>query len=85
VITPPELAREIADGHSKCELVIIEGACTLPPLEQPDAVNRALADWLKESATTSSQSHGCRGSVQACHAGLLGKQSGGGRTLFGRS
>ena len=48
VITPPELAREIADGIPNAKLVIIEGAAHLPPLEQPDAVNRALADWLKE-------------------------------------
>ena len=45
-ITPPPIAREIADGIPGAELVIIERAGHLSPLEQPAAVNRAMIDWL---------------------------------------
>lgn len=45
-ITPPDAAREIAAGVAAATLVIVEKSGHLSTLEQPDAVNRALVDWL---------------------------------------
>jgi pimeloyl-ACP methyl ester carboxylesterase len=45
-LTPPALAREIAGGIAGARLVLIEGAGHLTPLEQPEAVNRAMIEWL---------------------------------------
>ncbi|MEQ1900443.1 MAG: alpha/beta fold hydrolase, partial [Devosia sp.] len=44
-ITPPEVARETADGISGSRLVIVPRAGHLALLEQPMAVNRALTEW----------------------------------------
>lgn len=44
-ITPPEVAREMADGISGSRLVVVPRAGHLALLEQPMAVNRALAEW----------------------------------------
>jgi pimeloyl-ACP methyl ester carboxylesterase len=45
-ITPPNLAREIADGIPGAQLEIIAGCGHLSTLEMPDAVNRLLVPWL---------------------------------------
>ena len=44
--TPPELNREIAGGISGAKLVVVPDCGHLSTLEQPEAVNTALADWL---------------------------------------
>jgi pimeloyl-ACP methyl ester carboxylesterase len=46
-LTPPELAKEIAGGISGAKLVIVPGCGHLSTLEKPEAVNAAMADWLK--------------------------------------
>ena len=46
VATPPELNKEIADGISGAKLVIVPDSGHLTTIEQPDAVNAALAEWL---------------------------------------
>jgi 3-oxoadipate enol-lactonase len=45
-ITPPDEARAMADAIPEARLVTIEGAGHISPLEQPDAFNAALADFL---------------------------------------
>ncbi len=45
-LTPPPLAREMADLIPAARLVEIPGAGHLSPLEAPVAVSAALADWL---------------------------------------
>jgi pimeloyl-ACP methyl ester carboxylesterase len=45
-LTPPELAREIADGIPGAKLKIIPDCGHLSTLERPEAVNRALRVWL---------------------------------------
>lgn len=45
-VTPPEHAREMAAAIPEAELVIIPDAGHVSTLEQPDAVNAALLDWL---------------------------------------
>jgi pimeloyl-ACP methyl ester carboxylesterase len=45
-LTPPELAKEIAGGISGAKLAIIPDCGHLSTIEQPDAVNAALAEWL---------------------------------------
>jgi pimeloyl-ACP methyl ester carboxylesterase len=45
-ITPPDLAREMADAMPDAELVVVPGAGHLSPLENPDAVTAALVRWL---------------------------------------
>ena len=44
--TPPELAREIAGGISGSKLVVVPNCGHLSTLEQPEAVNAALVEWL---------------------------------------
>ncbi len=44
--TPPELSREIAAGIAGAKLTIVPDSGHLTPLEQPEAVNAALAQWL---------------------------------------
>jgi len=46
VATPPELNKEIADGIPGSKLVTIPDSGHLTAIEQPDAVNAALSDWL---------------------------------------
>jgi pimeloyl-ACP methyl ester carboxylesterase len=45
--TPPDLAREIADGIPDARLVVVPDCAHLSTLEQPEAVNAALLEWLK--------------------------------------
>jgi pimeloyl-ACP methyl ester carboxylesterase len=45
--TPPELAREIASGISNSRLVVVPGSGHLSTLEEPAAVNKALAEWMQ--------------------------------------
>lgn len=45
-LTPPKVAREIADGIPNAELAVIEGSGHLSTIEQPDAVNARLRRWL---------------------------------------
>jgi len=46
-LTPPDLAREIAGGISGARLVIVPDCGHLSTIERPEAVNAALAEWLK--------------------------------------
>ena len=45
-LTTPELAREIAGGIPGAKLTIVPDCGHLSTIEQPEAVNAALADWL---------------------------------------
>lgn len=45
-LTPPNLAQEIAAGVPDCRLVTIAGSGHLTTLERPDAVTRALVEWM---------------------------------------
>jgi pimeloyl-ACP methyl ester carboxylesterase len=46
-LTPPELAKEIAAGISGARLVSVPDCGHLSTVEQPEAVNGALAEWLR--------------------------------------
>ncbi len=46
VLTPPELAEEMAAGIPGARLARIPGAGHLPPMETPDAVTALLREWL---------------------------------------
>jgi pimeloyl-ACP methyl ester carboxylesterase len=46
VATPPEVNKEIADGIPSAKLTVIPDSGHLTTLEQPEAVNAALAEWL---------------------------------------
>jgi pimeloyl-ACP methyl ester carboxylesterase len=46
-LTPPALAREMANGISGARLVIVPESGHLSPLEQPTAVTQALIDLLR--------------------------------------
>lgn len=46
-LTPPELAREIAAGVPGARMVIVPDCGHLSTIEKPDAVNGALAEWLR--------------------------------------
>jgi pimeloyl-ACP methyl ester carboxylesterase len=46
IATPPELNKEIAAGIPGAKLTILPDCGHLSALEQPDAVNAALAEWL---------------------------------------
>ena len=45
-LTPPELAREMADGIPGARLTVIPECGHLSPIERPLAVNEALRSWL---------------------------------------
>lgn len=45
-LTPPSLAQEIAAGIAGARLVTVPACGHLSTLEQPEAVNAALAEWL---------------------------------------
>jgi pimeloyl-ACP methyl ester carboxylesterase len=47
LITPPDLAREMAEAIEWASLVVVPGCGHLSTLEQPDAVNEALSRWLQ--------------------------------------
>jgi pimeloyl-ACP methyl ester carboxylesterase len=44
--TPPELSKEMADAIPGAKLVVIEKCGHLSTIEQPEAVNAAMAAWL---------------------------------------
>jgi pimeloyl-ACP methyl ester carboxylesterase len=46
MLTPPEGHREMAALIPHAKLVVVEDAGHLAPLEQPEAVTKALSDWL---------------------------------------
>jgi pimeloyl-ACP methyl ester carboxylesterase len=46
-LTPPELAREMANGIRGARLVIVPESGHLSTLEQPQAVTGALVEWMK--------------------------------------
>jgi pimeloyl-ACP methyl ester carboxylesterase len=52
-ITPPEVAREMADGIAGAVLAIIPDCGHLSTLERPDAVTRELEAWLNRPARNS--------------------------------
>jgi pimeloyl-ACP methyl ester carboxylesterase len=54
-LTPPELAREMADAIPGAELVVIEGAGHLSTLERPAEVTAALRAWLDRPGHTDAQ------------------------------
>lgn len=45
-VTPPEHAREMAETIPDARLVVVPNAGHVSTLEQPEAVNAALLDWL---------------------------------------
>lgn len=45
-LTPPELAKEIAGGIAGSRLAIVPKCGHLSTIEQPEAVNAAMTDWL---------------------------------------
>lgn len=47
LITPPELAQEMADGIGHAKLEIISQCGHLSTLDQPEEVSRLLLDWIK--------------------------------------
>jgi pimeloyl-ACP methyl ester carboxylesterase len=46
-LTPPDLAKEIAGGIAGARLTVVPNSGHLSTIEQPDAVNAALAEWLQ--------------------------------------
>lgn len=46
--TPPDLSREMADAIPGAKLVIVKDCGHLSTIEQPDAVNAAMAEWLQK-------------------------------------
>jgi pimeloyl-ACP methyl ester carboxylesterase len=46
VLTPPELSKEIAAGVSGARLVTVKDCGHLSTIEQPEAVNAAMSEWL---------------------------------------
>jgi pimeloyl-ACP methyl ester carboxylesterase len=47
-LTPPALSEEIAAGIASARLIRVPDCGHLSTLERPEAVNRALVEWLKE-------------------------------------
>jgi pimeloyl-ACP methyl ester carboxylesterase len=47
-ITPPEMAREMAEAIEWASLVVVPECGHLSTLEQPEAVNQALSAWLSQ-------------------------------------
>jgi pimeloyl-ACP methyl ester carboxylesterase len=45
-LTPPEVNREMAEAVPGADLVLVEGAGHLPPMERPQTVNEALQPFL---------------------------------------
>ncbi len=46
VLTPPDLAREMAEGIPGAQLAVIPDCGHLSTIERPDQVNAALTGWL---------------------------------------
>src|SRR5262249_41852149 len=57
-LTPPALSQEIAAGVAGSRLVVVADCGHLSTMERPDAVNRALVEWMT----------GCRPSVPSSAA-----------------
>lgn len=49
LITPPEMAEEIAGGIKQAELKIIEQCGHLSTLDQPEAVSKLICRWIKDN------------------------------------
>ena len=47
-LTPPALSREVADGIAGSRLVIVADCGHLSTMEQPEAVNKALVEWMTD-------------------------------------
>jgi pimeloyl-ACP methyl ester carboxylesterase len=45
-LTPPALSRELVEGIAGSRLVIVPDCGHLSTMERPEAVNRALAEWM---------------------------------------
>jgi pimeloyl-ACP methyl ester carboxylesterase len=45
-LTPPALSRELAEGIVGSRLVVVPDCGHLSTMEQPEAVNRALVEWM---------------------------------------
>jgi pimeloyl-ACP methyl ester carboxylesterase len=48
ILTPPALSQEMTAGIPGARLVVIPACGHLSTIERPDAVNRALVDWLSD-------------------------------------
>ena len=48
LVTPPELAEEIAQGIPDTHLCIIEDCGHLSTLDQPDEVSKRLLEWVRD-------------------------------------
>jgi pimeloyl-ACP methyl ester carboxylesterase len=48
VVTPPELAKEIAADILGSKLVVVPNCGHLSTIEKPEAVNKAMTEWLAE-------------------------------------
>ena len=48
-VTPPELSQEIAAGIAGSKLVVVPQCGHLSTIEKPDAVNKALTEWLTKA------------------------------------
>lgn len=46
-LIPLEPSQEMADGIAGAKLVILSQCGHMPPLEQPQALSAALAEWLE--------------------------------------
>jgi len=51
-LTPPDLARETADGIEGASLAVVSESGHLSTLERPEAVTRALRMWLSPDRPT---------------------------------
>ena len=56
-LTPVKRHKLMAELIPDAQLCVIEGAGHLPVLEQPDAVNQALFEWMKRPDTQQSQTN----------------------------
>ncbi len=50
ILTPPDLAREMADLVPQARLHILPNCAHLPPMEQPADTNAMLRDWLSSGS-----------------------------------
>jgi 3-oxoadipate enol-lactonase len=48
--TPPSSAREISEAVKGAQLVVLDNAAHIPAVEQPEALNRVLLDFLGQHA-----------------------------------
>lgn len=52
ILTPPELAKEMADGIPDADLLVIEDCGHLSTMERPQAVNDAIRSFLEKAGIT---------------------------------